>query len=80
MGGVVMDSTLLPRNEGTVDRTLRVIVGIALIAVVFIGPQTPWGWVGVIPLVTGLVGSCPVYRLLGMNTCPLGKSEHEATG
>ena len=59
------------RNEGKLDRTLRVIAGAALISLVFIGPQSPWGWVGLVPLVTGLAGTCPVYSLLGINTCGL---------
>ena len=59
------------KNEGKLDRTLRVILGAALIALVFVGPQTAWGWVGVVPLVTGLIGNCPVYSLLGINTCGL---------
>lgn len=48
---------------------LRIIVGVALISIVFIGPQTPLGWIGVIPLATGLVGFCPLYRVLGIRTC-----------
>lgn len=60
----------MPRNEGTIDRALRVILGLVLIALVFVGPQTAWGWVGVVPLLTGLVGFCPLYRLVGINTCP----------
>ena len=59
------------KNEGKIDRALRVILGAALIALVFVGPQTAWGWVGVVPLVTGLIGNCPVYSLLGINTCGL---------
>jgi len=55
-----------------VDRALRVVVGLVLIALVFVGPQTPWGWLGVVPLVTGLVGFCPAYTLLGINTCKRG--------
>ena len=62
---------MFSRNEGNVDRTLRVIAGIVLISLVFIGPQTVWGRIGIVPLVTGLVGSCPVYSLLGINTCGL---------
>jgi len=62
-------------NEGTIDRVLRVIVGLALISIVFVGPQTPWGWIGVVPLVTGLVGMCPLYAILGLNTCPVEKRE-----
>ncbi len=60
---------MFSRNEGNVDRTLRVIAGIVLISLVFVGPQTVWGWIGLVPLVTGLVGTCPVYALLGINTC-----------
>lgn len=61
----------MPRNEGTIDRVLRVVLGLALLAIVFVGPQTPWGWIGLVPLATGLVGFCPLYRLIGINTCAL---------
>jgi hypothetical protein len=56
-------------NEGSIDRGIRVVVGLVLISLVFIGPQSPWGWIGVIPLATGLIGWCPAYTLFGMNTC-----------
>lgn len=56
-------------NIGTLDRALRAIAGVILIALVFVGPQTPWGWIGVVPLLTALVGFCPAYRLLGLRTC-----------
>jgi hypothetical protein len=59
------------KNEGTIDRVLRVVAGAALVSLVFVGPETPWGWVGLVPLVTGLVGNCPVYSLLGISTCPV---------
>jgi hypothetical protein len=58
-------------NECSIDRGLRVVVGIALLAIVFVGPKTPLGWLGLVPLVTGLIGSCPLYSLLGLSTCPL---------
>ena len=61
------------RNEGTIDRALRIILGLVLLALVFVGPQTPWGWVGLVPLATGLIGWCPLYTLLGLNTCPMKK-------
>ncbi|MCW2274923.1 DUF2892 domain-containing protein [Rhodoblastus acidophilus] len=57
------------RNVGQLDRILRVIIGLALISLVFVGPQTPWGWIGVLPLLTGLVGWCGLYTVLGLNTC-----------
>ena len=62
---------MLKRNEGNLDRVLRIILGLVLVSLVFIGPMTPWGWVGVIPLATGLIGSCPIYSILGLNTCPM---------
>lgn len=57
-------------NEGAIDRVLRVLVGAGVLSLAFVGPQTPWGYLGLIPLVTGLVGYCPVYAMLGFNTCP----------
>ncbi len=60
-------------NEGNVDRIVRVIIGATLLALVFVGPKTPWGWIGIVPLITGLIGWCPAYRLFGLNTCPLRK-------
>lgn len=62
-------------NEGTIDRALRIIFGLALISIVFVGPRTLWGWVGLVPLVTGLVGMCPLYTILGLNTCPVHKTQ-----
>ena len=59
------------KNEGRIDRALRVILGAAVVALVFVGPQTAWGWVGLVPLVTGLAGYCPLYALLGIKTCPI---------
>ena len=66
-----MVSKLFPHNEGKVDRVLRVIVGAVLISLVFVGPKTPWGWIGLVPFVTGLLGTCPVYTMFGMRTCPM---------
>ncbi len=57
-------------NEAIWDRTIRVVLGVGLLSLVFVGPQTPWGFVGVVPLLTGLAGFCPLYRLLGVSTCP----------
>lgn len=66
-----MISKLLPANESTLDRGLRVAVGLGLLATVFVGPQTWWGLVGLVPLTTGLVGSCPIYTAFGFSTCPV---------
>jgi hypothetical protein len=61
------------RNEGTLDRALRVILGLILLSLVFIGPQTLWGLIGLVPLATGLMGYCPLYQIIGLNTCSLKK-------
>jgi Protein of unknown function (DUF2892) len=61
---------MLKKNVGNPDRAFRIILGIGLISLVFVGPRTAWGWVGVIPLLTAFVGTCPLYSLLGINTCP----------
>jgi hypothetical protein len=58
-------------NAGTLDRLIRIVVGIALISLVFVGPRSMLGLIGIVPLVTGLVGFCPLYRLVGLNTCAL---------
>ncbi len=57
-------------NEGVLDRSLRVIVGLVLIGLAATGTVGLWGYIGVIPLLTGAVGMCPLYSLLGINTCP----------
>lgn len=60
-------------NEGTLDRALRVIVGLVLIGLAVTGQVGLWGYIGVVPLLTGAVGMCPVYSILGINTCSLNK-------
>jgi hypothetical protein len=61
-------------NEGTIDRLLRVLAGLAVLSLVFIGPKTPWGYLGLVPLVTGVVGWCPLYSILGISSCPVRRS------
>jgi hypothetical protein len=61
-------------NESTADRAMRVVLGIVLLSLVIVGPQTLWGLVGLVPLVTGAIGSCPIYRLLGITTCPIRRA------
>jgi hypothetical protein len=56
-------------NEGTIDRALRVIVGLVLVGLAASGTVGAWGWIGVLPLVTGAVGFCPAYAIFGMSTC-----------
>jgi hypothetical protein len=64
---------MLSKNVGSIDRILRIVVGLGLISLVFIGPQTPWGWIGVVPLLTAFISFCPLYTLIGIRTCPVGQ-------
>ncbi|MEY8688606.1 MAG: DUF2892 domain-containing protein [Leptothrix sp. (in: b-proteobacteria)] len=58
-------------NVGGIDRILRIVVGLVLIALAASGTVGAWGWIGVVPVLTGLFKFCPAYTLLGMNTCPM---------
>ena len=58
----------MTQNMGSLDRGIRIVVGLVLIALVFVGPQTMWGWIGIIPLATALIGWCPAYTVLGLKT------------
>jgi ABC-type polysaccharide/polyol phosphate export permease len=59
----------MEKNIGTVDKIIRILVGLVLIALVFVGPQTPWGWIGVPVILIALVGWCPLYKLVGFSSC-----------
>ena len=61
----------MSRNEGTVDRALRIVVGLVLIALTLNGTIGVWGWIGVVPVLTGAIGWCPLYTVLGIKTCPM---------
>lgn len=56
-------------NEGYLDRVLRVIAGLAILSLAFVGPRTMWAYLGLVPLLTGLVGFCPAYAVFGIRTC-----------
>jgi len=59
------------KNIGNIDKILRLLIGIVGISLVFFGPQTVWGWIGLVPLLTGAISFCPLYKILGLNTCPI---------
>ncbi len=61
-------------NEGTIDRAVRIALGLGILSMVFVGPQSPLGYLGLIPLATGLVGFCPLYKVFGLSTCPAKKA------
>ena len=61
-------------NVGGIDKILRIVVGIALLGMAALGVVSAWGWIGAVPLLTGLFGVCPAYSLLGASTCPVKKS------
>jgi len=57
------------RNIGGTERVIRVVVGLGVISLAFIGPKTPWAYLGTVPVLTGLIGWCPPYALFGISTC-----------
>lgn len=59
----------MERNEGKTDRALRIVAGIVLVLLAAGGALGPWAWLGLVPLLTGLFGFCPLYRVFGWNTC-----------
>jgi len=63
----------MKNNIGGLDKTLRILIGLIGISLVFFGPQTVWGWIGLVPLLTGAISFCPLYKILGLNTCPIKK-------
>jgi hypothetical protein len=68
-------------NEHTVDRIIRVVLGLVLLSLVFVGPQTLWGLVGIVPLITGAIGFCPLYELLGFSSCSTsGRTKASSSG
>lgn len=66
----------MKKNVGMIDKVIRVIIGLGLIAIVFVGPKTPWGWIGLVPLLTVALSWCPLYAIVGLSTA--GKSEETA--
>jgi len=62
-------------NEGTLDRILRIEAGLALLALTLTGTIGVWGWIGVVPLLTGAIGICPLYTVLGIRTCPVSNCQ-----
>ncbi len=59
----------MKQNVGFIDRIIRIFAGGIILSLAFVGPQTPWGYLGIVPLLTGLVGWCPPYALFGISTC-----------
>lgn len=62
------------KNVGTIDRAVRIVLGLVLLGLALFGGHW-WGWIGIVPLVTAVVGFCPAYRLLGLNTCPIAPKQ-----
>jgi Protein of unknown function (DUF2892) len=63
--------TFLGKNEHSTERLIRILLGLGLLSLVFVGPKTYWGLIGAVPLFTGLIGSCPLYSMFGISTCRL---------
>jgi hypothetical protein len=63
----------MTKNVGGIDKIIRIVLGLALIVATLMGALPVWGWIGIVPLATGLMGWCPPYALLGFNTCGMKK-------
>jgi hypothetical protein len=63
----------MTKNIGDVERIIRIVLGIGILALAFVGPQSPWAYLGILPVLTGLVGWCPPYALFGISTCKAAK-------
>jgi hypothetical protein len=61
-------------NVGGIDRILRIVIGLALIALTVTGTIGAWGWIGVVPVLTAALGFCPLYTVLGFSSCPVNRS------
>ena len=59
----------MTQNVGNIDRMLRIVAGLILLSLIFVGPKSWWGLIGIIPLATGFMRNCPAYSILGVNTC-----------
>jgi hypothetical protein len=59
----------MKKNIGGIERSIRTVAGLGILSLAFIGPQTAWAYLGIIPLITGLTGYCPPYAMLGIKTC-----------
>lgn len=59
----------MKKNIGGVERAVRILVGLGIISLAFVGPKTPWAYLGIVPVLTGLIGWCPPYAIFGFSTC-----------
>jgi hypothetical protein len=66
-------------NVGTLDGAVRLLLGLALLSLLVVGPKTWWGLVGLLPLTTAILGSCPLYSIFGLSTCSPGGRPHPRT-
>ena len=64
----------MKKNVGSVDRVIRLVVGLGLLSIIWVGPQTLWGLLGLIPLATAVTSYCPNYQIFGINTCKSGET------
>lgn len=70
---------LFPKNEHVFERVIRVVIGLGALSLIFFGPKTYLGLIGLVPLATGLLGSCPLYTLFGISTCRIDRPSTSKT-
>lgn len=69
----------MKKNEANLDRIIRIVMGLGILSLTVIGPQTLFGLIGIVPIITGLMGWCPMYSLFGIGTCPLHQNKIKIT-
>lgn len=69
-------SGMLTRNEHSIERVVRVALGAGLIGAAAMGAVGAWGYIGIVPVLTGVLGTCPIYTVLGISTCPVTTAKH----
>jgi membrane protein implicated in regulation of membrane protease activity len=67
------EENIMKKNVGSAERVIRVVLGLVVLSLAFIGPKSTWAYLGIIPLATGLIGWCPPYALFGFSTCKTSK-------
>ncbi len=67
-------------NEHPVERAVRVLLGAGIVSLAFVGPQSPWAYLGAVPILTGLAGTCPLYSVFGWSTCKKPEAKAPAQG
>ena len=74
---IILGGLVMKKNIGNIERIIRVAIGLIILSLTFVGPQSLWGLIGILPIATGLAGWCPPYAMLGISTCKIKKVDKQ---